>query len=245
MIPNNKYTVLSAQIIAHLSLIPMIIYGDLWMWGIAIFVYFLNGCLGMTMTYHRLLSHRSWNPPKWVEYLFTLFATIGMTGSAIAWVAIHREHHKHADTEKDPHSPGFKGWFYAHFLSMFSKVNPRYVVDLMKDKFYVWQHKWYFEINLAYGIILYFIDPFAVVYAWLVPAMLLWNGGSLIVSTSHRNNTQNNDLILAITTWGEGYHKVHHDYPGQFRFGRWDLGGFLIEQYQKCLKAAPVVQERK
>jgi len=245
MIPNNKYTVLSAQIIAHLSLIPMIIYGDLWMWGIAIFVYFLNGCLGMTMTYHRLLSHRSWNPPKWVEYLFTLFATIGMTGSAIAWVAIHREHHKHADTEKDPHSPGFKGWFYAHFLSMFSKVNPRYVVDLMKDKFYVWQHKWYFEINLAYGIILYLIDPFAVVYAWLVPAMLLWNGGSLIVSTSHRNNTQNNDLILAITTWGEGYHKVHHDYPGKFRFGRWDLGGFLIEQYQKCLKTTPVVQERK
>ena len=245
MIPNNKYTVLTAQIIAHLSLIPMFMYAELWMWGIALFVYFLNGCLGMTMTYHRLLSHRSWNPPKWLEYLFTLFATIGMTGSAIAWVAIHREHHRYSDTENDPHSPGYKAWFYAHFLSMFSKVNPRYVVDLMKNKFYIWQHKWYFEINIVYGIILYLVDPFAVVYAWLVPAMILWNGGSLIVSTSHRNNKQNNDLIFAITTWGEGYHKEHHDRPAQARFGKWDLGGFLIEQYQKYFETTSMVKNNK
>lgn len=245
MIPNNKYTVLTAQIIAHLSLIPMFMYGELWMWGVVLFVYFLNGCLGMTMTYHRLLSHRSWNPPKWLEYLFTLFATIGMTGSAIAWVAIHREHHKHTDTEKDPHSPTFKGWIYAHFFSMFSKVSPRYVVDLMKDKFYVWQHQWYFEINLAYGSILYLIDPFAIVYAWLVPAMLLWNGGSLIVSTSHRNGMQHNDLILALTTWGEGYHNTHHTDSRLSRFGKWDLGGFLIEQYNVRFETTPVVKERK
>jgi len=98
MIPNTAHTILFAQIIAHISLIPMVIYGSPYHWLIALFIYFLNGCLGMTMTYHRLLSHRSWNPPKWVERLFTLFATIGMTGSAIAWVAIHREHHKHTDT---------------------------------------------------------------------------------------------------------------------------------------------------
>ena len=233
MIPNTAHTILLAQVIAHVSLIPMIIHGSLYHWLIALFVYFLNGCLGMTMTYHRLLSHRSWNPPKWIEYLFTLFATIGMTGSAIAWVAIHREHHKHTDTEKDPHSPTFKGWVYAHFLSMFSKVKPRYVTDLMKDAFYLWQHKWYFEINLIYGLCLYMVDPFAVIYAWLVPAAILWNGGSLIVSTSHRNSTQNNDFIFALTTWGEGYHKTHHEYPRKARFGKWDLGGYLIERMEK------------
>lgn len=245
MIPNNSYTILSAQIIAHLSIIPMIMYGEIWMWLVALFVYFLNGCLGMTMTYHRLLSHRSWNPPKWVEYLFTLFATIGLTGSAIAWVGIHREHHKHTDTDKDPHSPSFKGWLYAHFFSMFSEVKPRYVIDLMKTKFYIWQHSYYFEINLVYGALLYIIDPFAVVYAWLIPAVLLWHGGAVIVSTSHRGKNQHNDLIFAITTWGEGYHKEHHDRPGQARFGKWDLGGFLIEQYTQRSKATSVVKGTK
>jgi len=116
---------------------------------------------------------------------------------------------------------------------MFSKVKPRYVMDLMKDAFYLWQHKWYFEINLIYGLCLYLIDPFAVIYAWLVPAAILWNGGSLIVSTSHRNGTQNNDFIFALTTWGEGYHKTHHDYPCKTRFGKWDLGGYLIERMEK------------
>lgn len=245
MIPNNRYTILLAQIVAHLSIIPMIMYGEVWMWVVALFVYFLNGCLGMTMTYHRLLSHRSWNPPKWIEYLFTLFATIGMTGSAISWVAIHREHHKHTDTEKDPHSPIYKGWLYAHFFSMFSPVRPRFAVDLMKKKFYTLQHKYYFEINIVYGLILFSIDPFAVVYAWLFPAMLLWNGGSLIVSTSHRKGGRHNDLLFAITTWGEGYHDTHHVDPRLARFGKWDLGGFLIEQYTKRFEASSVVKGTK
>lgn len=241
MLPFNAYTLLFAQIVAHLSIIPMVIYGSWYHWLIAVFVYFLNGCLGMTMTYHRMLSHRSWTPPKFVEYLFVFFATIGMTGSAISWVAIHREHHRHADTEKDPHSPNFKGWFFAHFLSMFAKVNPRYVTDLMREKFYKLQHKHYLDINVIYGLVLYFIDPFAVIYAWLVPAMILWNGGSLIVSTSHRNGKQHNDWIFAITTWGEGYHKVHHDHPNYYRFGKWDLGGFLIEQYKKRFETKSLV----
>lgn len=231
MIPFNKWTIFIAQIIAHLAVIPLIMYGEWWHYLIVLFVYFLNGCLGMTMTYHRLLAHRTWNPRKWVEYLYTFFATIGMTGSAISWVAIHREHHRYENTEKDPHSPYHKGWFWAHYLSMFAKVNPRYTKDLMRSKFYQFQHKHYMDICIAYGIVVYLLDPFAIVYAWLVPAALLWNGGSLIVSTSHRHNTQHNDLIFAITTWGEGYHSNHHDYPNKYRFGKWDLGGFLIEHF--------------
>jgi|TARA_R110000796_G_scaffold814_6_gene3130 stearoyl-CoA desaturase (delta-9 desaturase) len=230
MIKVNSYTILAAQTIAHLSIIPMLMYGSLYHWLIALFVYFLNGCLGMTMVYHRLLSHKSWNPPKFIEYLFTLFATIGMTGPAISWVAVHREHHKHQDNEKDPHSPKFKGWFWSHFLSMFAKVNVRYVTDLLRNPFYVWQHKWYFEINFTYAAVLYLIDPFALIYAWLIPAMILWNGGSIIVSTSHRNGDANNDLLFAFTTWGEGYHKNHHLFPNNNRFGKWDLGGWLIEK---------------
>jgi stearoyl-CoA desaturase (delta-9 desaturase) len=230
MIPNKPTILLIFQIIAHLAIIPMIIYGAWWQWLIVLFVYFLNGCLGMTMTYHRLLSHKAWTPPKWMEYLFTLFATIGLTGSAISWVAIHREHHAHTDDELDPHSPHHKGFIYAHWLSMYSPVHIKYARHLLRDKFYNWQHKYYYEINLVYAAILFAIDPFAVVYAWLVPAMVLWNGGSSVVSISHRDGSTHSDLILALLVWGEGYHVEHHDRPASSRFGKWDLGGWLIER---------------
>lgn len=233
MIPLTPYTLLFFQFIAHISIVAMIFYGVWWQWIIALIVYFFTGCLGMTMTYHRLLSHKSWLPLKWVEYLFTLFATVGLTGSAITWVAVHRQHHAYSDTNKDPHSPQYKGWFYAHFLSMFSPVELKRVTHLLRDEFYVFQHKFYFEINLVYALVLYMIDPFAVVYAWLFPAMLLWNGGSSIVSISHRNGLPHNDLSLALLVWGEGYHKNHHDNAGLNQFGKYDLGGFLIKIIQK------------
>lgn len=233
MIAITPKKLLILQIVAHLSVIPMIMYGQWWHWAIAIFVYFLNGCLGMTMTYHRLLSHRSWNPPKWVEYLFTLFATIGLTGTAITWVAVHRKHHAFTDTDKDPHSPKFQGRLKAHYLSMFAKVDIKYAAHLLRDKFYTFQHKNYILINLVYAVALYAIDPFAVVYAWLVPAMMLWNGGSAIVSLSHRNNTIHNDTILALLVWGEGYHAAHHNNAGSTRLGKWDLGGFIISKFKK------------
>jgi len=240
MIAPNSKTLLIAQIVAHLSLIPMIIYGTWWMWAISVGVYFLNGCFGMTMTYHRLLSHKSWKCPKVLEYLFTLFATIGLTGPAISWVAIHRKHHAFMDTDKDPHSPIHKGWFYAHFLSMFAKVDVKYAVHLCRDKFYTFQHDHYFTINLIYATMLWFIDPFAIIYAWLVPAAILWNGGSLIVSTSHRSKGPHNDILLAVLVWGEGYHAEHHDKPNAKRFGKYDIGGIIIEYIERIFTPSSV-----
>lgn len=240
MIPLTPNTLLAVQIIAHLSIIPMIIWGTWWQWLVAIFVYFLNGCLGMTMTYHRLLSHKAWACPKWLEKLFVLFATIGMTGSAISWVAIHRKHHAFVDTERDPHSPKHRGWFWTHFLSMYAKVEVKYAGHLLRDNFYHFQHQHYFTINIIYAVILYLIDPFALIYAWLVPSMILWNAGSIIVSTSHRGGTSHNDLIFALTVWGEGYHTNHHDDARASRFGKYDLGGVIIGFIEKWYKAKSV-----
>lgn len=233
MIPKTPRILLFFQILAHLAFIPMIMHGLWWQWCIAFFIYFLSGCFGMTMTYHRLLSHRSWKAPRWAEILFSLFATIGLTGPAISWVAIHGQHHAYSDTPDDPHSPIHKGWFAAHYLSMFSPVKLKFAARLLKDKFFLFQHKFYFEINIVYAIILYLIDPMAVIYAWLVPAAILWNGGSSIISISHRDGKVYNDLPLALLVWGEGYHLNHHKNAGLWRFGKWDLGGFFIGLIRK------------
>lgn len=233
MIPNTPYTLLIFQVIAHLAIIPMFLFATWWQWCVVIFIYLLTGCFGMTMTYHRLLSHKSWNPPKFVEYLFSIFATVGLTGSAISWVAVHREHHGFMDTPKDPHGPIHRGYFWTHFLSMFAPVRIKYASHLLRDKFYLMQHKYYFEINLFYALVLFLIDPFSLIYAWLVPAMILWNAGSSIVSISHRNGYPHNDTILALLVWGEGNHKNHHDNAASPKFGKIDLGWFFIKLIDK------------
>ena len=106
---------LIAQFIAHLSFIPMLIWAGWQQWLTAFIIYFFTGCFGMSMTYHRLLAHNSWKAPKWFG---TLCATLGLTGSSLAWCSVHKEHHQKVDTEKDPHSPHYMKWYEVQFFSM-------------------------------------------------------------------------------------------------------------------------------
>jgi len=189
----HQYLLFLVQIITHLSIIPMIMYGSLHHWLIGFAVYFVTGCFGMTMTYHRLLSHNSWNAPTWYEYFGTLCGTYGLTGSSIGWVAIHKEHHHHTDKEGDPHSPEHMGFFRVQWLSMFETPNPRYVIRLIRSKFHSFLHNWYFAIHLVIALIWYFIDPMLLVAAYLFPAMLLWNAGSFINTLTHTFGYRNHD----------------------------------------------------
>lgn len=207
----------------------MILYASLTEWCIAIIFYILTGTLGITMTYHRLLSHKSWKCPAILEKFFVLLATITMSGSAIVWVSVHRSHHQHTDTELDPHSPLYNGFIKTQWGSMFINMKKRNVVDLLRQSFYVFQHHHYFTILLTWTLFLFIIDPFAIVYAFLMPAMLVWNMGSAIFTFSHRKGKPHNDLILALTSWGEGYHHNHHTDPLNKRFGKYDIGGIFIE----------------
>ena len=207
---------------------------------ICLLVYFFTGCVGMSVTYHRGLSHRSWTMPKFFEYFGTLCATVGLTGSAISWVAIHRKHHRFTDTPKDPHSPIHKGFFFCQWLSMFIPVEIRYIPDLLKNPFYKFQHNYYFVMPLIYGSVLLAIKPFLVISAFLAPAAILWNAGSFIVTLSHlwggkssmqKDNSRNN-WLLALFIWGEGWHDNHHDQPDSPRFAKywwqWDPGYYII-----------------
>ena len=236
----NKYSLFISQLIAHTALVYLVFYGNLYYWAVCLLVYFLNGCVGMTVTYHRGLAHKSWKMPKVFEYFGVLCATVGMTGSAISWAAIHRKHHRFTDTEKDPHSPSFKGFFFCQWLSMFIPVEVKYVPDLLRRPFYRFQHNYYFFIVCAYGLALYLIDPFLVIAGWLAPAAILWNAGSFIVTLAHSwgkkpieiKDQSRNNWLLALFIWGEGWHNNHHASPKNPRFSKhwwqWDPGYYII-----------------
>lgn len=237
----DSYFLFAFQLVAHLAIIPLIVYGQWYHFLLTAFVYFITGCFGMTMTYHRLLSHKSWNPPKWFEYFGTIAATYGLTGSSIAWVAIHREHHHYTDKEKDPHSPEHHGFMRVQWLSMFDKPNPKYAIHLIRNKFHSWMHKHYFLIHSIIFISLLVIDPMLLVSGYLAPAAILWNMGSFINTLTHMigyrnfNSDDNSTNIfwLGYLMFGEGWHNNHHARPNSSKFKeKWwefDLGWFFIK----------------
>lgn len=233
-------TLFLAQTVAHLAFLYLICVGTLSQWLTVILVYFFTGCFGMTMTYHRLLAHRSWQAPKWFEYFGTICATLGMTGSAISWVAIHRKHHRFTDTTNDPHSPHHKGFIYCQWFTMFEPVEIKYAIDLTKERFYRFQHNYYFLICLVYCLLLSAIDSKLILSAFLAPACLLWNAGSTIVTVSHIFGNRDHQLqsragnswLLGLLVWGEGWHNNHHHDAKSPYFShskyQIDIGGYLI-----------------
>ena len=115
----------------HLLLLAGVIYAFTlpvaagW-WVAAFAMWFAIIALGINFTYHRLLSHRSFKTYKIVEYAFSLLGILANTGSPLAWVMMHRQHHHYTDKEYDPHSPHEHGWkiLFSFYIYNFIKMTP-------------------------------------------------------------------------------------------------------------------------
>ncbi len=97
----------------------------------------------INLGYHRLLTHRGFVCPKWLEYAFAILGMCCIQHTPAYWVAIHRRHHQYADVQDDPHSP-LAGFLWGHFGWVLAEnddlkdeiVTQRYAKDLMRDPFY-------------------------------------------------------------------------------------------------------------
>src|SRR3978361_1718090 len=113
-------------------------------------MYFFAINVGIGMAYHRLLTHRGYKTPKWVEYFVTMCGCMALEGGPIFWVATHRVHHQHSDQEGDPQTP-VDGTFWPHAgwiisgRAMHSEPAPlgRHAPDLPRDKGHVWLSKYH------------------------------------------------------------------------------------------------------
>ncbi|CAN5614390.1 acyl-CoA desaturase [soil metagenome] len=134
-------------------LLPLALVPQFFSWtGVAlVFVgNYVFGSLGINIGYHRLLTHRSFSCPKWLEQTFVVLGVCSLQDSPGRWVAIHRMHHKHSDTPPDPHSPlvsffwGHLGWLIIENreLSRLSTYE-RYAKDVFQDRFYRRLHRNY------------------------------------------------------------------------------------------------------
>lgn len=124
-------------------------------------LYVLAINVGIGMCYHRLLTHRGYKTPKWVEYAMTVCATLSLEGGPIFWVSTHRVHHQLSDQDGDPHTPHEGGWwahtgwiFFGEALHAQTEILARYTPDLTRDKFHVWLSKYHWLPITLSGLLL-------------------------------------------------------------------------------------------
>jgi len=112
-----------------------------------LFFYWVTACLGVTLGYHRLLSHRSFIVPRWLERFFATCGAISCQHGPIDWGGLHRHHHSFSDTEVDHHNSK-KGFWWSHMGWMFKDVEalkavPKLSADLIKDPYYRFLNKYF------------------------------------------------------------------------------------------------------
>ena len=208
--------------------------------GVCLVLHWLTGGIGICMTYHRLLTHRSFaTRPQWLEYVLTVIGCCASEGGPIGWVADHRNHHAHSDDEHDVHSPKH-GFAWAHMFwwmtpDVTSLHTPEYykkwAPDLYKDPV----HRWIDSYQIVFPILL-----FAALYAVGGMSWLIWGGFVrtifvlhttwLVNSATHvwgyrsheTRDSSTNLWWVAVLTYGEGWHNNHHAFQTSARHGlRW------------------------
>ena len=199
--------------------------------------------LGVTIGYHRMLTHRSFQPHPVIKFLFLVMGSMSLEGAAIEWASTHTKHHAQADKEGDPHSP-VEGFFHAHVGWLFkdNMAPPEiYGRHLLKDPVVMFVSKTFF---LWVGLSL--LIPF-LIGGW---TGLLWGGLVRIFLAHHvtwsvnsvchtfgkrefeTTDQSRNEWLVGLLGFGEGWHNNHHAFPRSAFHGlhwwQFDMSGYII-----------------
>ncbi|OAV33517.1 Fatty acid desaturase [Moraxella catarrhalis] len=195
--------------------------------------------LSITAGYHRLWSHKSYEAHPVVKYILLLGATLAVESSVFDWCSGHRSHHRHVDDEYDDPYSSRRGFWFSHMGWMLRKYpsgqyDYKNIPDLKKDKLLALQHKYYGFWVIATNVVV------LAMIGWITGDMLgtfLIAGLLRLVLTHHftffinslchmfgtrpytDENTARDNGLLAIVTWGEGYHNYHHYFQYDYRNG--------------------------
>jgi stearoyl-CoA desaturase (delta-9 desaturase) len=208
--------------------------------------------LGIGIGYHRLLTHRSFKAPKWLEYALTTLGTLAIQNGAIEWVTTHRIHHAFTETDKDPHSPrdgaywAHIGWIYRGTAQEHDEETVRrYVPDLLRDEFHVSLARFYYIPSIVLGLILFAAGGWTMVL-WGIFLRTVWGWHTtwFVNSATHlwgtrrfeTNDDSTNNALIGVLAFGEGWHNNHHAHPTSARHGlKWyefDLNWLTIRVFK-------------
>ena len=204
--------------------------------------YILLSWIGNAVFFHRYVSHKSFETDSITKFIGIMLGTLAGKGSPIDWAAIHRYHHMHADTDKDPHNPRLEGWrlWVPYLLKYKTAFSPRIIVDLLKDPLYRFLQKYYWLVVFGFIMVLGVIDFNTLMYLYVIPMVITNLLLGLVVYLLHtygdkpnaQTNESRNNWFVNIIQGGEGWHNNHHATPGNYRAGPWDPCARFIELIQ-------------
>ncbi len=228
--------------VAFLAALPLVWNSYVGWTDLAIMAGLYGSCaFGITIGYHRLLTHRAFETYRPLKYLFAVLGSMAVQGPVIGWVADHRKHHAHTDEEGDPHSPhvghgsGLKGLYYAHVGWLFNSqggASPkRYARELLEDR-----GMRLISRNFLWLVALGLALPFflglgitgelaggltALFWGGLVRIFFLhhvtWSINSICHFFGQRrfdtDDRSTNVFWLALPSLGEAWHHNHHAFP--------------------------------
>ena len=212
-----------------------------WLHGSVFVAMFIASGLSITLGYHRLFSHLSFKASWPVRLLTLIFGATAMENSALEWCSDHRRHHKHTDDDEDPYNIQ-RGFFFAHMgwimmrpiggESPLTNVN-----DLKRDPLVRFQHKWWAAIGILVGFGLPALIGYLFEGGIGAASGLLIGGVTRLVAVHHMTFFINSlchtlghqpysnrcsakdSWIMALFTFGEGYHNFHHEFQHDYRNG--------------------------
>jgi len=233
---------LTTTFVTTITVVPYYLWNNgLDLFQAALFLFFTIATgLSITLGYHRLFSHLTFRA-AWPVRVFTLlFGAAAFEGSALCWCADHRRHHKFVDHDEDPYDIS-KGFFHAHIGWLLFRTGPEtpltWVRDLQKDRMAWFQHQYYVPLAFAVGFGL----PALIGFVWggwesALGAFLL-AGVARTVFVHHMTFCINSlchwigdrpysskcsardSFLMALFTFGEGYHNYHHEFQYDYRNG--------------------------
>jgi len=205
---------------------------------VAAVLMYITGGLGVTLCYHRTLTHRGLRLRKPLEYILAVCGTLALQGDPIRWVATHRKHHAHSDAQGDPHGRdrGFR-WAHARWLYRPNDAMPtteelrRFAPDLSASRFY--RTLSYIHVLLQFVLAggLFALGGWSwVIWGIFVRLVVSYHATWLVNSAAHSlgyrtyrtSDLSTNCWWVALISWGEGWHNNHHAFPYSARHGlRW------------------------
>ncbi|PIA25159.1 hypothetical protein AQUCO_12400013v1 [Aquilegia coerulea] len=201
---------------------------------LAIILHVITGMFGITLSYHRNLTHQSFKLPKCLEYLFAYFGLHALQGDPIFWVSTHRYHHKFTDTDQDPHSP-LEGFWYSHFgwLVNYNHLLSKgetfmNVKDLERQSYYVFlQRSVVLHIYLLAALLYVFGGFPFIVWGMGVRTVITYHATFMVNSVCHiwghqawnTGDLSKNNWFVGVYSFGEGWHNNHHAFAFSARHG--------------------------
>jgi fatty-acid desaturase len=236
-----NWTSVIAFSIFHIGAVAALFFFTWPAFFVALILYWISLSLGIGMGYHRLLTHRSYKPRKWVEYVLAVCGTLALEGGPMFWVATHRVHHQFSDKHGDPHSPRDGKW-WAHLVWMLVgdathcdiEECSRFAPDVCRDRFLVWLSNYhYVPIAIVSVLLLVFGGLPFLLWGTFLRVTLGQHVTWMVNSLTHfwgtrrfetRDDSRNNALV-AVLSFGEGWHNNHHAHPTSARHGLawWEL----------------------